>query len=198
MRQCGLRGYVLLAAVLSIVPLNAWAAKLVTSWVSPEAKNVKFKTALAVASTRATATRRFVELLMVQEIGKRGNLAIPSYELLTELELEDPPAAKAKVAASGADGAIVLRLRDSSSSERTVSTLDSERIPFWTAYQETTELTYTERAIEVEVLIYSLKNDKLLWSGIFVFKDPEGPKRVIPELTKMVVKELKKHGLVEK
>jgi len=184
--------------LLSATQLNAWAAKLVSSWVSPEAKGVKFNKALAVAVTRAPATRQFVELLMVQEIGKRGNLAIPSYELLTELELEDVALAKTKVASSGADGAIVLRLRDSSSSERTVATLGSEQTPFWTSYQAVTELTYTQRAIQVEVLIYSLKDEKLLWSGVYLFKDPEGPRRVIPELTKLVVQQLKKHGLVAK
>ena len=193
-----MRRSALLVVLLSIAQPNAWAAKLVSSWVSPEAKGVKFNKALAVAVTRAPATRQFVELLMVQEIGKRGNLAIPSYELLTELELEDVALAKTKVASSGADGAIVLRLRDSSSSERTVATLGSEQTPFWTSYQAVTELTYTQRAIQVEVLIYSLKDEKLLWSGVYLFKDPEGPRRVIPELTKLVVQQLKKHGLVAK
>ena len=193
-----MRRSALLVVLLSAAQLNAWAAKLVSSWVSPEAKGVKFNKALAVAVTRAPATRQFVELLMVQEIGKRGNLAIPSYELLTELELEDVALAKTKVASSGADGAIVLRLRDSSSSERTVATLGSEQTPFWTSYQAVTELTYTQRAIQVEVLIYSLKDEKLLWSGVYLFKDPEGPRRVIPELTKLVVQQLKKHGLVAK
>ena len=193
-----MRRSALLVVLLSIAQPNAWAAKLVSSWVSPEAKGVKFNKALAVAVTRAPATRQFVELLMVQEIGKRGNLAIPSYELLTELELEDVALAKTKVASSGADGAIVLRLRDSSSSERTVATLGSEQTPFWTSYQAVTELTYTQRAIQVEVLIYSLKDEKLLWSGVYVFKDPEGPRKVIPELTKLVVQQLKKNGLVAK
>jgi len=199
----------------SSVPLHAGSTKIVSSWFAPEAKGVKFKKLLAVVVTRSAGTRRAAEDEMVKQLNDRGNLAQPSYELLSEMEIENPTSARAKVSSSGADGVVLLRLHTYNSSKKDQpSVRSSSNLPkppvnsgfdtgsseftFFAPHASPGQLTYTDLVVEIETLVYSLKEDKLLWRAVSRTKNPLGAQRVVQEITEQAVKTMRKQGLVAK
>ncbi len=197
------RTVVLLLMMAAAGPVHAGSTKLVSSWFAPEAKGVKFRKILAVVATRSAGTRRAAEDELVRRLEERGNNAQASYELLTELELEDTVSAKAKVAPSEADGAVVLRLHTYNSKEKdqpsfVPSAPDTSQFTFFASYANPGELTYTDLVVEIETLVYSLKDDKLLWRGVSRTKNPLGARIVVGEIAKEVVMTMKKQGLIPK
>jgi hypothetical protein len=193
----------LIMMVSALAPLYAGSTKLVSSWFAPEAKGVKFRKFLAVVATRSAGTRRAAEDELVNRLNERGNDAQPSYELLTEMELEDAASAKAKVAASGADGAVVLRLHTFNSRQKdqpsgTPSAPLTSEFTFFASHPAPGELTYTDLVVEIETLVYSLKDDKLLWKGVSRTKNPMGARIVVQEIAKEVINTMKKQGLIRK
>ena len=205
---------VLALLVLAVVtPLHAGSTKMISSWFAPEAKGAKFSKFLAVVVTRMPVTRREAEDEMVSRIRQRGNSAQASYELLSEEELEDLASAKTKVISSGADGAILLRLHTFSRSIKNQPYGGSSGPPtgptnqvdptfkeytFFASHDSSDELTYTKLVVEIETMVYSLKEDKLLWRGVSRTKNPLGPQVVVREITEAVIKKMKQQGLIQK
>jgi len=201
----------LVLVLVGLTPLRAGSTKMISSWFAPEAKGVKFRKLLAVVATRSVGTRRAAEDQMVNLLTDRGNNAQASYELLSEIELEDPVSAKEKVVSSGADGAVVLRLHTFNSSTKDQPSIRSDNLPsgnrvdpisseftFFAPHPSPGELSYTELVIQIETLVYSLKDDKLLWRGVSRTKNPLGVKVVIREITEQAIKTMKKQGLIKK
>jgi len=203
----------LLLMLVGITLLHAGSTKMISSWFSPEAKGIKLRKFLAVVVTRSVGTRRAAEDEMVTLLNNRGNDAQASYELLSEIELEDLASSRAKVAASGADGAVLLRLHTFNSSTKDQPTVRNNNSPnpsgnridnisseftFFAPHPSPGELSYTELVVEIETLVYSLKDDKLLWRGVSRTKNPLGARVVVQEITEQAIKTMKKQGLVDK
>jgi len=204
-------GFLLILA--GLIPLHAGSTKSVSSWFAPEAKGVKFHKLLAVVATRSVGTRRAAEDEMVSLLNERGKTAQASYELLSEIELEDPASAKAKLVSSGADGVVMLRLHTFNSSTKDQPSVWSNNSPepsgnridsisseftFFAPHPSPGELSYTELVVQIETLVYSLSEDKLLWRGVSRTKNPLGAIVVVREITEQAIKTMKKQGLVEK
>jgi len=202
-----------LLMLFGLTSLHAGSTKMISSWFAPEAKGVKLRKFLAVVVTRSGGTRRAAEDEMVSLLNNRGNNAQASYELLSEIELEDLASAKAKVVASGADGAVLLRLYTFKSSNKDQPSVRSNNSPnpsgnrsdtisseftFFAPHPSPGELSYTDLVVEIETLVYSLKDDKLLWRGVSRTKNPLGARVVVREITEQAIKTMKKQGLVDK
>ena len=207
------RKAILVLMLVGLTPLHAGSTKMISSWFAPEAKGFKFRKLLAVVVTRSVGTRRVAEDEMVSRLNDRGNNAQASYELLSEMELENPASAKARVVSSSADGAVLLRLHTYNSSTKDQPSVRSNDPPkssgnridpisseftFFAPHPSPGELSYTQLVVEIEILVYSLKDDKLLWRGVSRTKNPMGVQVVVREITEQVIKTMKKQGLVDK
>jgi hypothetical protein len=197
----------------ALTPLHAKSTKMISSWFAPEAKGVKFSKFLVVVVTRLPVTRRHAEDEMVRLIKRRGNQAQASYEVLSELELEDLTSAKVKVDSSGADGAILLRLYTFERSTKYQPSGNSGGPPtasrdpvdpmfkeytFFAPHGGSDDLTYTKLVVEIETMVYSLNDDKLLWRGVSRTKNPLGPQVVVQEIAEEVINKMKQQGLIKK
>jgi len=208
------RKAVFVLLLVSLVPLHAGSTKIVSSWFAPQAKGVKFQKLLAVVVTRSVGMRQAAEDEMVNQLNARGNIAQASYELLSETEIENPESARAKFASSGADGVVLLRLYTFNSSTKDqpfarssnppnspgnnkADTVSSE-FTFFAPHASPGQLSYTDLVVEIETLIYSLKDDKLLWRAVSRTKNPLGAQRVVKEITEQALKTMRKQGLVAK
>lgn len=56
----------------------------------------------------------------------------------------------------------------------------------------------TDITVFVETRVYSLKQDKLLWAGTSETQNPSAANAVIAELATLVLKEMKKAGVLAK
>jgi len=86
--------------------------------------------------------------------------------------------------ADGFDGAVTMRLVD----------VDKEKTftPGNVTYYPTTK-TYT-----IETNVYSIKEDKIIWSGLTETTNPEGVKKMTEKVSEAVFKKMVKEGSVSK
>ena len=174
--------------------------RLVHSWTEPSLKKLQFDRVVAVAMTADGPLRRLAESEMVRIIGPK---AVASSQMLTEQELGDVDKVRAKLASEGFDGAITMRLVDSKVQLRTAR----DPVPiayyqvwsyygtYWIADKGPDYMT-AEQTLQVEVNIYSLKDGKLLWTGISETERPRLVETLVKDVAELVSRRLKSERLI--
>jgi hypothetical protein len=192
----------ILTLALAALPVVCGSTRMVQSWAAPGASAYKLKKVLAVAVMKDPGSRRLAEDQMVRSIEKA--LAVPSYGLLTDADLKGAQGAKQRMLAEGFDGAVVLR---PISAQDRVTYVPGFYPPyygsFWGYYgwsysaMYSPGYTYTDRVVQIETIVYSLTDDKLLWSGVSETTNPEQVTKLIGEVAKNIKKRMKKEGLID-
>jgi len=174
--------------------------RLVHSWTEPSLKKLQFDRVVAVAMTADGPLRRLAESEMVRIIGPK---AVASSQVLAEQELGDVDKVRAKLASEGFDGAITMRLVDSKVQLRTAR----DPVPiayyqvwsyygtYWIADKGPDYMT-AEQTLQVEVNIYSLKDGKLLWTGISETERPRLVETLVKDVAELVSRRLKSERLI--
>jgi hypothetical protein len=118
----------------------------------------------------------------------------PSYRLLEDRELSDVGTARRKVEAAGYDGAVLLSFV---STEQKITARPTYTGGFWGYYGRggMWDSGYV-RILRLQVSIYSLAEDKLLWSGVSRTANPRGIDALIREVAEAVRDDLVKRGLL--
>lgn len=124
-----------------------------------------------------------------------------------QIKESDRDSLVAKLKTDGFDGALVLRLVDVDKEINYVpgsySTYPVYYRDFWGYYWNSytvADATYspgyyeTTRTYSLVMNIYSLKDNKLLWSGLTSYTDPANSQKLIDGSAKAMVKEMKKQG----
>ena len=146
--------------------------KFTYTWKSPEAQPVAFAgkkvTVLLITSDRAG--RRAVEDALAREITKRGAEGIPSSEIITETDLKNPDAVKAKFKEAGVAGVMVIR-----ATPQTGEAVDPNmwRDPIYKdvwGFMSRSWLSVPPEIrkdvkFRVEISIYSVEQDQAIWIG---------------------------------
>lgn len=200
------------AAILLAASLGGCASSQIeTAWVEPKATAQSFalKKVLIVALARDGAIRRSTEDALDRAIsagprGESGDLVVePSYLMLNDGELADVPAARKKVEAAGFDGAVVVRFV-SSHQEVTVEP-PAYGGGFWgggygygyggrvVMYDPGT--VRTDTILKLQVSIYSLAEEKLLWSGVSRTLNPSDIDKLVDGVAEAVRDDLRDRGL---
>jgi len=199
--------FLMLAAAASLV--NAcMSTTLTTSWVdtaSPTRLN-DFKKILVISAMPDETSRRTSEDKLVSMLQGRGT---PSYlypknivkgvdvtSLIESLKIE------------GYDGAIVMRLIDVDKELQytpgAYSTYPTYYRSFsgyygasWGYYNDPGYYSSTKK-FSVETNVYSLNEDKMLWTGITESTDPAGVERMTEEIAAVVKERMIKDGFIKK
>lgn len=174
--------------------------RLVHSWTEPSLKKLQFDRVVAVAMTADGPLRRLAEGEMVRIIGPK---AVASSQVLAEQELGDVDKARAKLASEGFDGAITMRLVDSKVQLRTArDPVPVAYYQIWSYYgtywiaDKGPDYTTAEQTLQVEVNIYSLKDGKLLWTGISETMQPRLVETLVKDVAELVSRRLKSERLI--
>jgi hypothetical protein len=183
------------------------SAKIKSYWKNPSAteSSLQFTKVLVVVAIKQEFTRKVAEDKIVRIIQDGGRAeAVPSYTILQPSEFDDKEAAKSKVEELGFDGLIVLKYATSVDTKKYEQTTEWEDYnyfwgvyyPAWGAvYNSTSEI---DNKLFVETMFYSLKEQKLIWSGISETKNPKNPAKVVGEIAEETAKYLQKQGLLAK
>jgi hypothetical protein len=173
--------------------------RLLQTWTDPSVKKLEFNRVVAMAMTNDGPTRRLAEGEMVRIIGPRG---VASSAVLEEGEMRDPDRVRAKLASEGFDGAITVRLIDVTTEVRTAR--DPVPVAYyqvWSYYglywiaDRPPDYWTAEQKIQVEVNIYSLKDGKLLWTGVSESQRPRLVETAIKDVAELVRRRLRSEGL---
>jgi hypothetical protein len=158
-----------------------------------------------VALFKSETNRHKAEDEMVAYLKGKG---VVSYNYLDDdFNRQNEDEIRKKIRNDGFDGAITMRLMDVEKDKfyspttlssypiyyRTFSGYYYRNLPYYSqqGYYTTTK-TYT-----VETNVYSMKEDKIIWSAITATTDPSGVDKMMDEITKVVYKRMKSEGFIK-
>ena len=179
------------------------------SWRDPSVTGpLDFKKVLVLMLNKDGTTRRTVEDKIAGRITTNRRVeAVPSYTLLMGSDLQDQDHAKQIVLDAGFDGAVVMRLVGVDKQTTYVpGSYPSYYGSFWGPggyYGYGWPAVYdpgylqTDTIVNIETLIYSLKDNKLVWTGTTETFNPSSLDHVIDGVASAVSMELTKQGLVK-
>jgi hypothetical protein len=166
------------------------------SWKAPNLPQGALHNVVALYVSRDGALRRTAEDSMVQNLSHMGVRAQPAYAVLTDEDLKDKTAAKAKLVAAGYDGVIAMRLVSKQTQVEAVPpTFDGYWGMAWPGAYDPGYLS-TETVVRVQTSAYELANNKLVWSGLSKTIDPNTTSSAINGVTSVVAKALGKQQIV--
>src|ERR1700712_2233972 len=176
------------------------SARIEKTWRDPEVTvdMSKLNKVLVVALLKNETNRRVAEDQLVAMLKGKG---VASYTYLdVGKPNEDENKIKQKMENDGFDGAIVMRLADVDKDVKYVPG-SFNNFPvyygrFWGYYRNSWANNYQPGYYEntkkytVETNIYSLKRDKLVWSGLTSTVDPENAEKLMHAVSSAVFKQM--------
>ena len=187
--------------------LSACASTTFTStWKAPDAQPVDpaGKTVAALVISGDKKQRRDAEVYLAHELTIRGARAVAAYSLIG---LEHPTVdyARARFKEAGVEGVVIMRVvgldqqvtvDPGGFSGSAYTTFGSYYSSYGVGVSYSTGSVQTDTQVDIETLIYSLSQDKLLWAGTSRTTNPEGLQGLVTEVANGVAGEIKKQGLV--
>jgi hypothetical protein len=192
---------ILLAAGISL----AGKTKFQSVWKSPDAATVSFvggKVA-ALVIDKDDSLRVAGEEALVRELSSRGLQGVASYRMIPKEELLNAEKARPWFERAGIQGVVALRVVNDDRRKTVVpSQWTSEYYQsFWGYYGYSWGAVYTpgyvrdERILSLETLIFSVPKNALVWAGQSVTENPKDGRKVVEEVVKEAVAEMRKQGL---
>ena len=198
--------------ILASVMLSACATtSFVSTWKAPDAKALQLSGAkvAAVVMIQNEAARRAAEDALAREITAHGAQGVAMYTIQPEARPNNEQAVRAAVEGAGVAGAVVMR--PVGKEKEVVATPVAYGGPmyggYWGGYYGYgwgspyayggTEIR-TDTIVSIETLVYSLRQNKLVWAGQSRTTNPTGVDQLVKETSAAVALELQKQGLIPK
>lgn len=193
--------------IFGIITLSACnSTKITSTWREPnkEVSLQKLNKVLVVALLQDETSRRKAEDQMVSYFYGKG---VASYDYLDKSVSEkNEDAIREKIKKDGFDGAVTMRLLDVDKEE----TYARGNISMYPAYYNTFSSYYfrnwgyysnpgyylTTKTYTVETNVFSIKEDKIIWTGITKTTDPSGVVKMTDEIGKAVFNEMVNQGFI--
>ncbi len=201
MRTLAPLGAVLLGACAATTTFN-------TTWRNPEAQPVVLagKKVAALVMSKNDLRRRAAEDALARELTARGAQGISAYTIVPTEAARDQERAKTALEQAGVDGVVILRPmgRDKQVSYTPGYWRNAPYYrSFWGYYGYGWRSVYepgylrTDTIVNVETLVYSFRQDALMWAGLSQTTNPENADSFMHELAGAVANEMKKAGLLQ-
>jgi len=190
------------------VALGALAGCSMTSfkstWRDPTAQPITLrgqKVAVFMMSQNES-TRRAGEDILAREVSARGVQAIPGYQLTGGQPPRDSETLRRQLEQAGVEGTVIMRVVDRRQEVNYVpgGPYYGTMYGYWDygwGMVGSPGYLQTDTIVSVETLVYSVKQDKLLWGGVSETTDPQHLDGMIAEIVKAAGKEMRKAGLVQ-
>jgi len=179
------------------------STKIEKSWADPSlASGPKpFNKVLVIGLLKDESTRRIAEDKMVSAI--KVSTAVQSYVYLLPTDTKDNTAEVGeRMKKDGFDGIVIMRLADM---EKSMNYVPGTTYGGWGGYygygygMYGSPGYYTEdKTYYVETNVYSLGDDKLMWSGMTSTINPSKTGKMIDDIIIAIRDQMKKEGLIKK
>jgi len=195
-------------ALVILASLACSTTEFVSTWRSPTAQPLRLAgtKVVAVFMSKNESVRRHAEDAMAREISKRGAQGVPSYTVIDERLIRDEKFARSAFERLGFAGSVVMRVVGN-------QTQVTYTPSYWTAYPYYGHFwggywgwgwgsvyapgyLATDQVVSVETLIYSLRQDQLVWAGVSRTIDPSNVDSFIEELAGAITDQMKSDGLL--
>jgi hypothetical protein len=199
-----------LLTLFGVVLLSGCASTFATTWKAPEAMPLGFRGQIVVAAVllKDESKRRLAEDRLAQQIAVRGAQGRTLYSLVPGPAAGNEQQARAALEAAGVKGVIVMRPVSVNKEVRiTEPYQEPSYASFWggyygygfaLSYSSPRETTVKEKIfVQVETLVYSLEQNKLVWGGVSKSTSPDTLAELIAELSVAATSELQNQGLIK-
>jgi hypothetical protein len=199
---------VLLVSVAVIAAGGCYSTNIRESWAAPDLQPpLDFDKMLVVFMDPTERTRRAAEESLVRRLG--DDRAVASYTLLTGDEVENAEAnrdaIRQELDAAGFDAAVTMRLV---SEEQTLNYTPGMTYPAYYGgfygyygwgwgYAYSPGYVSTDTVVSVETNLYSLDEDRLIWSGVTETFNPGDIGSMVNDIADAVVDNLRRRGLID-
>ena len=194
----------LLSSSLLLAASCASAPTLTDVWRDSSVHELAAEKTLVLATNSEESFRRVAEDEFVRHLAKGSG--IPSYGLLAASDTSEPKKVLERARSQGIDTALVLRVLDVDKVEQHVPGAYSPVFLHFTDGSHTTAYlwptrfdegwSYMEKTYRVETSLYSLVDDKLVWSGVMQVRDPGSVRELVAEVSEAVVGTLRGETLL--
>jgi hypothetical protein len=188
----------LVAGALAAAMLVGCASTEMTgTWTAPGAPGAALSRIAVIAMTQQEGLRRMAEDAAAAQLS--GAQAVPSYQVLGDVDMHDAQAVNEKLEALGFQGVLVMRLTRVSENVVPVSAGPTFVGYYGWAAPMAYSPTYlqTETVVHMVTNLYSLKEEgKLIWSGASKTFDPASTQAVAADVAREVAKQLQKQHIV--
>lgn len=189
------------AAVLALSAGCGTPTRVTDQWRDPTYVNGPMDTVVVIALDVAPASRNVMEDRFASDLQKAGVRAAPSYRVLGE-QLPANEEMRAALVRSGYEGALVLRLQRVSERPRYVpgSYYGGVYGPYWYGagpMYYSPGYYVTDEIVNFEASLIDLRDGKRVWTANTKTENPSSSRDIAKSLSKKVVPELSKHGLLE-
>ena len=176
-----------------------------STWRNPEAQPIRAEgeRVAAVVMAKNEANRRAAEDALAREITAQGAIGVAMYTVAPDVANE--AAARAALEKAGFAGVVVMRPVGSQQEITATSTMYAgpSYAGYWGGYYGYgwgapwggTEIR-TDTLVSVETLVYSLKQNRLVWGGQSQTTNPSNVESFVREVANSVAKELRREGLI--
>jgi hypothetical protein len=175
--------------------------KFLRTWREPSAGRLDFKKVLVMCIAEHESQRRFAEAELVRLMTRTKG--VPAYSLLTQDEVKDEPKMRAVMLREAFDGAITLRVigGDQKHTEQP-GAYSPAYGSFWSYYGMawpgvSMGYVHTDRRMHMETQVYSMRDDKLVWSGVTQTKNPKSAQQLVVDVARAVAADLRKQRLID-
>jgi hypothetical protein len=183
-------------------------AKFLSTWRAPDVERLNFagkKVAAAVISSDQNLQVSAEEAL-AGELTALGLKGVPAYRIVPREEIGKKENVKGWFERSGVEGLVVMRLVSADKQvtytpDVWVSTMYANPWDYY-AYGWGTAIGGVQRredvVLTIETLIFNVTQAKLVWAGVSEKTNPKDAQKVVKELVKAIVDEMRKEGFVPK
>ena len=186
---------VLLAVALGVV--GCATTEMTSTWTDPTARGASMSRIAVIALSKDPGLRRMAEDTAASQM--RGAQAVPSYQVLGDADLRNREVVKAKLQAQGFQGVLVMRMAGVTEQ---VSAVGGPYGTFDGYYDWAGAAVYAPGYLETDTVVhvvsnlYSLDQNKLVWSGVSQTFDPSSAKSFMTDVSKAVAKSLENDRLI--
>jgi hypothetical protein len=191
-------------ALLTACALSPFEA----SWKAPEATPLQLKGAkvAAIAMIEDDAARRTAEDALVRELAARGAKGVPMYTIMPGAAPGNETEVRSALDGMAFAGAVVLRPFDKRTEVVAEPIFAGQHVQLWDGYytygwKEPWRVAVvadvrTRTLVSVEILVYSLRQNRLVWAGRTTTTDPGSVERFVETTARSVARELTHQGLL--
>lgn len=203
-----------LAAVVAACGSGRRPTQVLTSWKAPDASPLEPRggTVAAAAMIESEAARRTAEDALARELSARGARGVPLYTLTAARGAEREAEVRAALERAGAVGVVVLRPL-AVDREQTVTAPATYVTPaygaYWGGYYAygwgaawrpdvvaTPARVRTDTTVSIETVVYSLRQNRLVWAGRSRTVNPRSVDALVTEVAGAVADRLRTEGVL--
>ena len=192
----------IVALLPGLVACSTAKTTLSMKWKEPTLQELRFEKVITVGVNPDVRWREIVE----DELSILVRNALPAYSIIPEAEVRNVELSKRFIKAGGFDGAIILRLagvdEETTLVSDTAATWGGYYGSMWGYWGYAWPSVYdpgylrTDRYHVVEILIYRVADEKLLWGGRTRSLEPSSVRAMTGQIVKEVREELLREKLI--